>query len=90
MKKYVGTLVSAAISLVLILDCVKLFPRVDWSPSASSSSGIGVYLLGGLLEVNDMVPYCDTPMYFAGICVIALVGIVITTILFLTAKRNAE
>ena len=70
------------------MDCIKLLPRVDWSPNAPSGSGIGVYILGGLLEVSDSVPYCDTPEVFFAVCLTAAASLAITLLIYYSVSRS--
>lgn len=90
MKKYIPALLLVLLSVVLLLDCIALYPRVDWSPDASDRSGIGLYLFGGLLEINENIPFCDTPKYFTGLCVVTAASFAIAAAAFFAAKRKSH
>lgn len=90
MKKYVPAMILLMISVLLLFDSMALYPRVDWSPNASASSGIGLYLFGGLLEVNDSIPNCDTPEYFMGLCAVTAAGFGLAVAAFVAGRRKHE
>ena len=90
MKKYIPAGFFGLISLGLLIDCVKLYTRVDWSPHASDSSGIGLYLFGGLLEVKENLPYCDTPKYFWGLCAATVVSMIMTALVAWGVKNSGR
>ena len=88
-KKYIPALLLFLLAIALLPDCFSLYPRVDWSPDASSTSGIGFYLLGGLLKVREHLPYCDTPRYFIGLCIFIGLLLVLALLSFLSARRKS-
>ena len=90
MKKYVPAMILLMISVLLLFDCMVLYPRVDWSSNASASSGIGLYLFGGLLEVNDSIPYCDTPDFFKGLCAATVSCFGLAVAAFVAGRRKRE
>ena len=89
-RKYIPALLLFLLALVLLPDCLALYSRVDWSPDASSTSGIGFYLLGGLLEVREHLPYCDTPQYFIGLYVFIVLLLGLALLRFLSARRRTD
>ena len=90
MKKYIPAMLFALLACVLLADCVMLYPRVDWSPDASAASGIGLYLFGGLLEVKEHLPYCDTPEAFLGLCGFAAAVLGLALLCFFAARRQKD
>ena len=90
MKKYIPAVLLLLLSIILLFDCIALYPRVDWSPDASDRSGIGLYLFGGLLEINENITYCDTPEYFIGLCVVTAASFAIAAAAFFAGKRKTN
>ena len=90
MKKYIPAMLFALLACVLLADCVMLYPRVDWSPDASATSGIGLYLFGGLLEVKEHLPYCDTPEAFLGLCGFTAAAFALAALCFFAARRQKD
>ena len=90
MKKYIPAVLFALLAVILLTDCLALYPRVDWSPDASATSGIGLYLFGGLLEVSEQLPYSETPGAFRGLCGCTAVTAGLALLCFFFARRKTD
>ena len=90
MKKYIPAILLALLAFFLLVDCLALYPRVDWSPDTSTTSGIGLYLFGGLLEVNEHLPHRETPGVFKRLCGITAILVGLAAYCFVWARRQND
>ena len=85
-----GMLLAFA-ALMLALDTCSLYGRItapDGSFLTGSAGGIGLYLFGGLLEIQDHLPYLFAPWYFFGLCTVTATTALTSIFWFWQARRH--
>ena len=74
-----------------ITDADVAFGRITGPDGAfltDAGSGIGLYLLGGLLEINDHLPYRDAPPYLFALCAVTVLLALAAVLCFWRARRG--
>ena len=77
MKKWLyvlSSLIHAVLSYGLISDVIGFFPKVAWFGVQRAVTQTELSCLWGLIEVNNAIPYYDTPKYFVGLCVVTILS----------------
>lgn len=85
MKKiFLATVNLMAVALFFdINNILKLYQFRD-------GTGIGIYVLGGIVEINDKVPYKNVPVYIAVLAGIVLSVILLDVYIVYRNKSNAK
>ena len=88
MKKwYTISGILAVISLILLGDTLSFLPRAF--PGQADGAGTALYLFGGLIEINDRIPYNAAPNYSWGLCAAAAICFLLTAVSFILARYRA-
>ena len=78
-------------ALMLALDTCCLYGRItapDGTFLTGTAGGIGRYLFGGLLEVQEHLPYQYAPLYFFGLCAVTAAAALAAVFCFWRARQE--
>ena len=93
MKKHMPPgIVLSVLAVYLAFESAYLYSRITGPGGAfltDADSGIGLYLFGGLLEINDHLPYRDAPLYFFALCAVTVLLALAAMLCFWRARRDA-
>lgn len=93
MKKHMPPgIVLSVLAVYLAFESAYLYSRITGPGGAfltDADSGIGLYLFGGLLEINDHLPYRDAPLYFFTLCAVTVLLALAAMLCFWRARRDA-
>ena len=77
-KRMAPGIVLSLLTVYLAFESASLYSRITGPDGAfltDADSGIGLYLFGGLLEINDHLPYRDAPPYLFALCLLTLAAV---------------
>lgn len=83
MKKIIFTAINL-LTLVLCYDIYNIYKLYQFKDGA----GIGIHILGGIVEINDKVPYKNVPFYLALLSLIVVT--VIISDIYIVYKHKAK
>lgn len=92
MKKHMTPgIVLSALSVYLAFETFLMYRCITGPDGAflTGDGGIGLYLFGGLLEINDHLPYRDAPLYFFVLCAVTALLALAAALCFWRARRDA-
>lgn len=90
-RRMIPGILLAFSALMLALDTCCLYGRItapDGSFLTGTASGIGLYLFGGLLEIQDHLPYLFAPWYFFGLCAVTVTAALTSIFCFWQARHE--
>ena len=91
MKKHMAPgIVLSLLAVYLAFESASLYSRITGPDGAflTGDGGIGLYLFGGLLEINDHLPYRDAPLYFFVLCAVTALLALAAVLCFRWARRG--
>ena len=91
MKKHMTPgIVLSALSVYLAFETFLMYRCITGPDGAflTGDGGIGLYLLGGLLEINDHLPYRDAPPYLFALCAVTVLLALAAVFCFWRARRD--
>lgn len=90
-KRMIPGIALSVLAAYLALASVSLYSRIT-GPGGTfltdADSGIGLYLFGGLLEINDHLSYRDAPPYFFALCTVTVLLVLAAVLCFRWARRG--
>ena len=92
MKKLMAPgIVLSVLAVYLAFETFLMYSRITGPDGAflTGDGGIGLYLFGGLLEINDHLPYRDAPLYFFVLCAVTALLALAAVFCFWRARRDA-
>ena len=92
MKKLMAPgIVLSVLAVYLAFETFLMYSRITGPDGAflTGDGGIGLYLFGGLLEINDHLPYRDAPLYFFALCAVTALLALAAVFCFWRARRDA-
>ena len=92
MKKHMalGILLSA-LAVYMVFETVRLYSlitRPDGTFITDADVAFGLYLFGGLLEINDHLSYRDAPPYLFALCAVTALLALAALLCFWRARRG--
>ena len=92
MKKHMapGILLSV-LAVYMVFETVRLYSlitRPDGTFITDADSGIGLYLFGGLLELNPSLTYPNAPPYLFALCAVTALLALAAVLCFRWARRG--
>ena len=90
-KRMIPGIVLSVLAVYLAFASASLYGRITGPDGAfltDAGSGIGLYLLGGLLEINDHLPYRDAPPYLFALCAVTVLLALAAVLCFWRARRG--
>ncbi len=90
-KRMAPGIVLSLLAVYLAFESASLYSRITGPDGAfltDADSGIGLYLFGGLLEINDHLPYRDAPLYFFVLCAVTALLALAAVLCFWRARRG--
>ena len=90
-KRMIPGIALSVLAAYLALASVSLYSRItgpDGTFLTDADSGIGLYLFGGLLEINDHLSYRDAPPYFFALCAVTVLLVLAAVLCFRWARRG--
>ena len=90
-KRMIPGIVLSLLTVYMAFETVCLYSRITGPDGAflTGDGGIGLYLFGGLLEINDHLPYRDAPLYFFVLCAVTALLALAAVFCFWRARRDA-
>ena len=90
-KRMAPGIVLSVLAVYLAFESASLYSRITGPDGAFliGDGGIGLYLFGGLLEINDHLPYRDAPLYFFVLCAVTALLALAAVFCFWRARRDA-
>ena len=90
-KRMAPGIVLSVLAVYLAFESASLYSRITGPDGAflTGDGGIGLYLFGGLLEINDHLPYRDAPLYFFVLCAVTALLALAAALCFWRARRDA-
>ena len=90
-KRMTPGIVLSVLAVYLAFETFLIYRRITGPDGAflTADSGIGLYLFGGLLEINDHLPYRDAPLYFFALCTVTALLVLAAALCFWRARRDA-
>ena len=92
MKKHMTPgIVLSALSVYLAFETFLMYRCITGPDGAflTGDGGIGLYLFGGLLEINVHLPYRDAPLYFFVLCAVTALLALAAALCSWRARRDA-
>lgn len=89
--RMVPGILFAFAALMLALDTCCLYARItapDGTFLTGTAGGIGLYLFGGLVEVQEHLPYQYAPLYFFGLCAVTATAALAAVFCFWRARQE--
>ena len=90
-KRMAPGIVLSVLAVYLAFETFLMYSRITGPDGAflTGDGGIGLYLFGGLLEINDHLPYWDAPLYFFVLCAVTALLALAAVFCFWRARRDA-
>ena len=91
-KRMIPGIVLSALAVYMAFETVLLYnliTRPDGTFITDADVAFGLYLFGGLLEINDHLPYRDAPLYFFVLCAVTVLPALAAVFCFWRARRDA-
>lgn len=90
-KRMTPGIVLSVLAVYLAFETFLMYSRITGPDGAflTGDGGIGLYLFGGLLEINDHLPYRDAPLYFFVLCAVTALLALAAVFCFWRARRDA-
>lgn len=89
-KRMTPGIVLSVLAVYLAFETFLMYSRITGPDGAflTGDGGIGLYLFGGLLEINDHLPYRDAPLYFFVLCAVTALLALAAVLCFRWARRG--
>ena len=90
-KRMAPGIVLSLLAVYLAFESASLYSRITGPDGAfltDADSGIGLYLFGGLLEINDHLSYRDAPPYLFALCAVTALLTLAAVLCFRWARRG--
>ena len=90
-KRMTPGIVLSVLAVYLAFETFLMYSRITGPDGAfltDADSGIGLYLFGGLLEINDHLPYRDAPPYLFALCAVTALLTLAAVLCFWRARRG--
>ena len=91
-KRMIPGILLSALAVYMAFETVLLYnliTRPDGTFITDADVAFGLYLFGGLLEINDHLPYRDAPLYFFVLCAVTALLALAAVFCFWRARRDA-
>ena len=89
-KRMTPGIVLSVLAVYLAFETFLMYSRITGPDGAflTGDGGIGLYLFGGLLEINDHLPYRDAPPYLFALCAVTALLTLAAVLCFRWARRG--
>ena len=89
-KRMIPGIVLSVLAVYLAFETFLMYRCITGPDGAflTGDGGIGLYLFGGLLEINDHLPYRDAPLYFFALCAVTALLALAAVFCFWWARRG--
>lgn len=90
-KRMVPGILLSALAVYMVFETVRLYSlitRPDGTFITDADVAFGLYLFGGLLEINDHLSYRDAPPYLFALCAVTALLTLAAVLCFRWARRG--
>ena len=90
-KRMIPGILLSALAVYMVFETVRLYSlitRPDGAFLTDAGSGIGLYLFGGLLELNPSLTYPNAPPYLFALCAVTALLALAAVLCFRWARRG--
>ena len=89
-KRMTPGIVLSVLAVYLAFETFLMYSRITGPDGAflTGDGGIGLYLFGGLLEINDHLSYRDAPPYLFALCAVTALLTLAAVLCFRWARRG--